>query len=131
MAQNDGTGKLIISVRTANGSIPVEGANVTVRSFDEGESSVIAVLKTDNSGNTPLIEIGTPSSDISTSPGNGKGYTSVIIEVDKDGFIPMEFIGGAIFPGITTVQPVNLMPESEYNGDYDKIILNESEAATL
>lgn len=124
-------GRLIVCVRTANGAIPVKGALVNVRSFEIGESSVIASRTTDISGNTDTIEIATPSVDLSKSPGSEKGYTSVVINVSRDGFVSTEFIGAAIFPGITTVQQVNLVPSGEFSERYDMRVYNESEAADL
>lgn len=124
-------GRLIVCVRTANGAIPVKGALVNVRSFEMGESFVIASRTTDISGNTDTIEIATPSVSLSESPGGEKGYTSVVIDISREGFASAEFIGAAIFPGVTTVQQVNLIPSGEFSGRYDMRVYNESEAADL
>lgn len=124
-------GRLIVCVRTANGAIPVKGALVNVRSFEVGESTLIASRTTDISGNTDTIEIGTPSAALSESPEGEKGYTSVIIDLSREGFVSTEFIGAAIFPGVTTVQQVNLIPSGEFSRRDDMRIFNESEAADL
>lgn len=124
-------GRLIVSVRTANGAIPVKGALVNIRSYELGEAVIIASRMTDISGNTDIIEIETPSVTLSEFPGNEKGYTSIIIDVSREGFISTEFIGAAIFPEVTTVQQVNLIPSDEFSGRYDMRIFNESEAARL
>lgn len=124
-------GRLIVSVRTANGAIPIKGALVNIRSYEVGESAIIASRTTDISGNTDIIEIATPSVALSESPGNEKGYTSIIIDVSREGFISAEYIGAAIFPEVTTVQQVNLIPAGEFSERYDMRIFNESEAARL
>lgn len=124
-------GRLIVCVRTANGAIPVKGALVNIRSFETGESSVIASRTTDISGNTDAIEIATPSIALSEAPGGEKGYTSVIIDVSREGFVSTELIGATIFPGVTTVQQVNMIPSGEFSGRYDMRVYNESEAADL
>lgn len=124
-------GRLIVNVTTANGAIPIEGATVGVRSYEQGQSSIIALLTTDSSGNTDAIEIETPSAVESTSPGGKRGYTPLIIDVTKDSYRGAEFIGAAVFPGVTTMQPVYLVPSDEYGSEYQKSIFTESEAADL
>lgn len=129
--KGEAVGRLIVSVTTANGAIPIEGAAVGIRSYELGQSSTIALLTTDPSGNTETIEIETPSVYESISPGGKRGYTPLIIDVTKDGYRVAEFIGAAVFPGVTTVQPVYLVPSDEYGGEYQKSIFTESEAADL
>lgn len=124
------TGRLVVNVRTADGSIPVPGAKVTVLSNGPGESQVLAVLNTDGSGSTPTITVETPERALSESPGNTIGYTSLIILVEKEGFVSDQFTGAAVFPGITTVQPVNMIPLPEFAAGGDTNYF-ESEAADL
>lgn len=127
---NSTTGRLVVNVRTADGSIPVPGAKVTVLSNGPEESRVLAVLNTDGSGSTPTITVETPERALSESPGNAIGYTSLVILVEKDGFVSDQFTGAAVFPGITTVQPVNLIPLPEFSTGGDTNYF-ESEAADL
>ena len=49
------TGTLIVTVFTANGALPVEGALVTVKGSSREDSGVISVVTTDRSGRTPRI----------------------------------------------------------------------------
>ena len=125
------SGRLVVNVRTAEGSIPVPGAMVTILSYEPTLSNVIAVLNTDSSGSTPTISIETPERALSESPGNGKGYTSLVILVEKEGFVSDQFTGTAIFPGVTTVQPVNLIPLPEFSVNGESTNYFESEAADL
>ena len=51
------TGTLIVTVFTANGALPVEGALVTVKGSSREDSGVISVVTTDRSGRTPRIAL--------------------------------------------------------------------------
>ena len=108
---NSSTGRLTVTVRSANGALPVEGALVTVTK----DGSIIAVTTSDLSGNTEILEIITPPKSASLTPGFvGLPYATVFIEVDKDGFYSGQYIEVPVFPDILTVQPVNLLPLPEF-----------------
>ena len=70
--QNEYTqnGALIVSVYTASGAIPIEGAIVTVYGGDASDSGVKTVLYTDRSGNTEKIVLPAPPAEMSEVPGN-------------------------------------------------------------
>ena len=109
--ENTGRGRLTVTVRSANGALPVEGALVTVTS----DGAVIGVFGSDESGNTEIIAIPTPPKSASLSPGYvGLPYSTVFIEVDKDGFYSGQYISVPVFPDVLTVQPVNLLPLPEF-----------------
>ncbi len=108
---NNSTGRLTVRVRSGDGLIPVEGALVTITK----DGAVFAVTTSDNSGNTEIIEIPTPPKSASMSPEfAGLPYSTVFIEVDKDGFYSGQYIEVPIFPDVLTVQPVNLLPLPEF-----------------
>ena len=108
---NTSTGRLTIRVRSGDGLIPVEGALVTITK----DGAVFAVTTSDNSGNTEIIEIPTPPKSASMTPGvPGLPYSTVFIEVDKDGYYSGQYIEVPIFPDVLTVQPVNLLPLPEF-----------------
>lgn len=110
------TGSLIVSVFTAGGALPVPDALVTVRFSDQANSGVLTVLYTDQSGNTPRITLPAPPAAASESPGNAVPYAKYNIEVDKEGFYPRSFSEVPVFADTTSIQPVNLLPVSEYEG---------------
>lgn len=109
-------GTLIVSVYTAGGAIPIEGALVTVHGTDKQGSGVISVLYTDQSGNTPRISLPAPPASTSESPGNSTPFATYNVEVDKENFYPKSFINVPIFAGTTSIQPANLIPKTEYEG---------------
>lgn len=111
------TGTLVVSVFTAGGALPVEDALVIIRGSEQGGSGILTVLYTDQSGNTPRITLPTPPASESESPGVPKPYATYNIEVDKENFYPRSFINVPVFAGTTSIQPVNLIPMTEYNQD--------------
>ena len=111
------TGTLIVTVSTAGGALPVEGALVTVRGSTPESSGVLSVLSTDRSGRTPRIALPAPPAADSEKPGAEKPYATYNIEVDKDGFFHQSFTNVPLFAGTTSIQPVNLYPLTEYAGD--------------
>ena len=111
------TGTLIVSVYTAGGAIPVEGALVTIRGGQQESSGVLSILYTDQSGNTPRITLPAPPASESEAPGTEKPYATYNIEVDKENYYPRSFINVPVFSGTTSIQPVNLVPLTEYNQD--------------
>ncbi len=118
-------GYLVVNVRTARGAFPVEGAIVTVSDTDIGENNtgVISSMVTDSSGSTIKIPLSAPSLSRSLVPGDEKPYSVYNISTTAEGFYSVENINVPIFSGITSIQPVELIPVSEYGGissDYPK-----------
>ncbi len=129
------TGTLIVSVFTAGGALPIEGALVTVRDgSSSGGSGIISVLYTDSSGNTPRITLPAPPASASESPGGANPFATYNIDVDKENFFPRQFINVPIFAGTTSIQPANLIPKTEYGGEAvvpDNMTVTESQKPNL
>ena len=111
------TGALIVSVFTASGAIPLEDAVVTIYGSDKSDSGVKSVFHTDRSGNTPKILLPAPPASMSEVPGNISPFAKYNVEVDKDGFNSRTFINVPVFAGTTSIQPVNMIPLTDYSGE--------------
>jgi hypothetical protein len=104
-------GTLIVWAQSASEAIPIEGATVIVRlARENGESDLFRVLTTDESGLTVPIRIETPSPAESLSPGGKKPYSEISTEVTATGFYSVINTGIPIYPGITSIQPVRMIP---------------------
>lgn len=114
-----GEGALIVHVTTARGSIPLEGAQVLVRTYGddgtEGRGDVIASVITGRDGNTPRISLPAPARADSLKPSaNGiSPFASYIVEVFLEGYFAQNYINVPIFDGITAIQPADMIPLSE------------------
>lgn len=104
-------GTLIVQTQSAAEAIPVEGATVIVRlARENGESDLFRVLVTDESGLTVPIRIETPAPAESLAPGGKKPYAEISTEVSAGGYYSVVNTGIPIYPGITSIQPVRMIP---------------------
>lgn len=112
-----GFGTLIVRAVSGDGTIPIDGALVYIRSYSdspEDESNVIFSLRTGIDGMTEPVSLPTTPRENSISPGaDGKEYTSYNVEVRKEGYYTVENIGLPIFDGITSIQTAEMIPYSD------------------
>lgn len=105
-------GTLRVRVYTSRAQIPVAGATVMVTGVGEGgKIKLWSVQTTNSSGEIKTVSIPTPSRELSTSPGSG-AQTSTICDVwaEAPGFAVLLIEGVQIFPGVETVQGMELIP---------------------
>ena len=110
-------GQLVVQVSAASGAVPIKGASVIVRAANEdGTSMILSVLQTDESGITQPISVETPPLSESLTPGGKKPYSEIMTEVFADGYYASVNLNIPIYPGITSIQPVSLipLPDSSY-----------------
>ena len=90
---NSGVGRLIVKLRAARGAIPIEGGTVLIRPYTDGIDSPVYTLRTDSSGMTDYVDLPTPSSAASLTPGErGPVYSEYNIISLKDGYYTVENI---------------------------------------
>jgi hypothetical protein len=119
-SQNESIGFLIVETTTANGAFPVEDALIYVYpSSDNGAfpsdlSGAIYSLRSDSSGRSDKIALKTKPRSLSEAPNNESPFLSYNIYVKADGFYDSQKLNVPIFQGITSIQPVLMIPLSEY-----------------
>ncbi len=106
--EEQGRGFITVSVRTAGGALPVEGALITISNSSDG--TVIAVTVSDSAGIGELIELPTPPRENSFIPGNGNVSSFYTVDTDKEGYYHVINSNIPIFDGITSIQQVLLVP---------------------
>lgn len=115
-------GALIVQVTTARGAIPLENATVDVFPYDpdspEPEGDLIASLRTDRSGNTPVIRLPAPTCSGSDSPGGPRPFSLYRASIRKIGYYDQSYSGIPIYEGITVIQPAILIPMAENGSAY-------------
>ena len=92
-------GKLQINVLTAVGAEPIKDAKVTV-SYTGNPTQTVEELETDESGQTPTIELNTPPLELSMEPSDRQPYAEYTIVVTAPGYRPMDISGIAVLPGM-------------------------------
>lgn len=129
----DNYGIVIVIARTASGAIPISNALVTISSVIGDAVTVVASTETGVDGRTLPIPL--PSQPISNSsrPGNDMPYSLYNIDTDASGFYGVRNIDVPIYPGITSIQQVELIPliEGTVRRNGNEIKYNESSAPTL
>ncbi|MBR3077627.1 MAG: spore cortex-lytic protein [Oscillospiraceae bacterium] len=105
------TGFLKVQTLTSRAELPVAGAVVSVSAARAGGGrELLNVQRTDESGMTELISVPTPELSNSLSPELPRGWTDVQIAAshpDFDGVVSRDV---QIFPGVTTIQTLRLVP---------------------
>ena len=104
-------GRLVIRVSAASGAVPISGATVIIRSSENTPPvTVLATVITDESGLTEPILVLTPPVSESLSPGGRQPFAEISTEVSAEGYFTSSNLNIPIYPGITSIQPVTLIP---------------------
>ena len=122
MQSNMGEGYLVVRVATANGAIPIVGAQVTVRGAEESNSDYYRSFYSGASGLTQKITLSAPLRSLSEEPSvtGARPYSLYSIDVFYDGYKDLFFVNVPIFDTITSIQPANMIPkpDNEYSDSF-------------
>ena len=110
-------GSLVVRVYTSQAQIPLEGATVVVASpcpQQKGKFNLFSVQMTDSSGQIRPVILETPGPEESTSP-NGASlgeepFAQCCVWAEHPGFAMLQMEGVQVFPGVETLQEMELMP---------------------
>ncbi len=105
-------GFLMVAVTTAQGTIPLPGALVTVYAQDEEKPVLYRTVRTDRSGRTSILELPAPALADSIRPDQPIPYLNYSVKVDLPGYQSAQVEDISIFPGIASTLPVSLSPET-------------------
>lgn len=103
-------GNLQINVTTGLGAQPIKDATITL-SYTGDPSKPIETLKTNDSGQTEIVELNAPSIEYSMEPSESQPYSEYTIKVSASGYQPIDISGIAILPEVLAIQPVDLNKE--------------------
>ena len=116
-------GKLQINVLTAVGAEPIPDATVTI-SYTGNPSQTIEEVKTDESGQTEVLELNAPPLELSMEPSERQPYAEYTIVVTAPGYRPLDISGIAVLPDVTAVQPVNLRSHDVVGPEEENIVIS-------
>lgn len=109
-------GRLRVRVYTSRAELPVEGATVVVTQNSEaGKYKLLSVQVTDDSGLIQPMEIPAPAAEESTRPDNEGAAAFALCNVwaEHPGYAMLQVEGVQIFPGVETLQNMELIPLAE------------------
>lgn len=109
------TGLLSVRVYTSQAQIPLEGATVVVAApGEESKWKLLSIQNTDSSGKIRTVEIDAPAPGESTSPnglpGDGAPFALCSVWAEQPGYVMLQMENVQIFPGVETVQDMELIP---------------------
>lgn len=106
------TGTLRVQARTELGFFPVPGARVTVRA--SGSDQILEEVTTDESGNSPLVELEAPDVAYSLEPQRQvRPYSTYDITVESPEAETVRIVGVQIFAGQEAIQQILTLPRAE------------------
>ena len=103
-------GSLIVRVYTSDAYLPLADVPVVISRQKEEGRELLAIRRTNSSGLTEPLLVETPDTEQSLSPGKLRPYASVAIRVEYPGYSGIFAEGVQIFPGVETVQGLQLQP---------------------
>lgn len=128
----DGIGRLNVRVYTSLAQIPVAGATVVVtQRGTNGKRKLLSVQTTDSSGSIQPIEVRTPKIAESTHPGNAQPFAVCDVWAEYPGFAMLVVEGVQVFPGVDTLQAMELNPLAEGDNSLTTTDVREIPEQTL
>jgi hypothetical protein len=118
LTDNSKTGYLTFQVYEDSpiyGIQPVANAKITVSKLIGDGYYVVKVLTTDSDGNTEPIPLPTVSGKLSRTPGATNIYSEYNAFVEAPNFFAQDVFDISIFEDITSMQSINLLPNTMNN----------------
>ena len=105
-------GSIIARVYTSDAYLPLPNAAVIfTKQNSDGTQTLLALRRTDSSGLTEPLFLGTPDPAESLSPNSALlPYSTVDVRVYYPGYNSVNALGVQIFPGVETIQGLQLHP---------------------
>ena len=109
------SGSVVARVYTASEAIPIEGATVVVtQRSPEGRVELLGLRTSDRSGKTEPVYVRTPGRNVSQSPSEGAGFSTVDVTADHPDFQRIIVENVQVFPGVVSLQDFAMIPLEEY-----------------
>lgn len=102
-------GNLRIEASAGGRAIPVEDVLIIITRAEKPDE-ILALLLTDSNGATQTIRIPAPAEMLSESPSDKTVNAVVNITAFKKGYYEVENRNVPVFTGVTSIQPVNMIP---------------------
>jgi len=98
-------------VYTSVANLPLQGVTIVLsRRLQDGRREILAARKTDSSGNTEPIQVATPNTAVSQTPGNTIPFSYIDITADLPLFEQVLVQDVQVFPGVITLQEIQMLP---------------------
>ncbi|MBE6755016.1 MAG: hypothetical protein E7555_00945 [Ruminococcaceae bacterium] len=130
-ARNRGEGTMRVQAFSGQQAFPVVNANVVIsKNFTDGTYTFFDDL-TDTSGIIDNMSLTAPESGVANEDNEILPYSTYTIRVTHPFFRTTVYNNVPVFDGITSIQPVNLVPKTGTPIDDNDIVYNETEPVDL
>lgn len=107
------SGTLTVRAYTAGGALPIAGAVVRILGAEEQNRLTVFSGITDRDGLTERFILPAPDSSLSLAPNPAElPYSLYDLEISAPGYYTKRINGLTVFPGINSVQLINMIPGS-------------------
>ncbi len=117
-------GRLQFGVFDISIGMPIHNATITVKEKATGRT--IEQLMTNTSGQSITIDLPAPPVEYSQEPGQPKPYTEYNVEVSAPDFDTVQVNGIEVFPDVTALQDVRLLPLENVENEVRTITIPEN-----
>ena len=118
--ENVDRGGLKVTVMTADGTRPVENALVKI-SYTGESGQTIEEVRTDSSGQIPVLDVKTPPLEYSMKPSEQQPYAEYTVQVEAEGFENSEIAGIQVLPSVRAEQPVRIAFQA--NASFERLVI--------
>nr|WP_302025613.1 peptidoglycan-binding protein [uncultured Blautia sp.] len=118
--ENVDRGGLKVTVMTADGTRPMENALVKI-SYTGESGQTIEEVRTDSSGQTPVLDVKTPPLEYSMKPSEQQPYAEYTVQVEAEGFENSEIAGIQVLPSVRAEQPVRLAFQA--GAEFERLVI--------
>ena len=118
--ENVDRGGLKVTVMTADGTRPVENARVKI-SYTGESGQTIEEVRTDSSGQTPVLAVKTPPLEYSMKPSEQQPYAEYTVQVEAEGFEKSEIAGIQVLPSVRAEQPVRIA--FQVGAEFERLVI--------
>lgn len=121
--ENVDEGKLQVTVLSEDGNRPVDNALVRI-SYTGDPGSIIEEVRTDSSGQTPVLDLKAPPLEYSLDINEeAQPYAEYTVQILAEGFSPEEVAGTEVLPSVLAQQPVQMTPLEDAQGAFGRIVI--------
>lgn len=113
-------GRLQVTVLTEDGTRPIENALVQI-SYTGVPDSVLEEVRTDSSGQTPVLDLKAPPLEYSMEPSEEQPYAEYTVKIQAEGFEQEEIAGTEVLPDVLAQQPARLKFQSRQK--FNRIVI--------
>ena len=115
------TGRFQINVQSTVRNVPIKDARIRI-SYTGNPTQILEEVTTDDSGQSPSVDLPAPPLDYSLAPSEIQPYSEYTLNVTAPGYTPFDISGVEVLPTATALQAVYLEPQ-EAGEQIDNLVI--------